>query len=58
MCPFYRFTEPQHTRKQAMAINCFDIKNHTHAIWTWHHNQDGEAVVPDSGILYNKVWYL
>ncbi|CAK9855171.1 unnamed protein product [Sphagnum jensenii] len=56
------FTEPQPNysayREASFGHGLFDIKICTHTIWTWHRNQDGEAVVADSAILYNKVWYL
>jgi hypothetical protein len=56
-----KYTEPQPNfsayREASFGHGLFDIKNRTHAIWTWQRNQDGEAVVADSAILYNKVWY-
>ncbi|KAH8964065.1 hypothetical protein BDL97_04G044600 [Sphagnum fallax] len=59
--PSSTFTEPQPNysayREASFGHGLFDIKNRTHAIWTWHRNQDGEPVVADSVILYNKVWY-
>lgn len=55
------YTEPQPNysayREASFGHGLFQIYNHTHAEWTWHRNQDGEAVVADSAILHNKVWY-
>jgi Iron/zinc purple acid phosphatase-like protein C len=45
-------TQPQPSysafREASFGHVIFDIKNRTHAYYTWHRNQDGSAVVADS----------
>ena len=33
-----------------------EIKNRTHAYYTWHRNQDGSAVAADSMWFTNRYW--
>ncbi|KAI8533046.1 hypothetical protein RHMOL_Rhmol11G0265400 [Rhododendron molle] len=35
----------------------FDIKNRTHAYYSWHRNQDGYAVDTDSLWFFNQYWH-
>jgi len=55
------FTEPQpsysayHEASFGHAI--LEIKNRTHAYYTWHRNQDSERVAADSLWIYNRHWY-
>ncbi|XP_020519977.1 purple acid phosphatase 2 isoform X1 [Amborella trichopoda] len=55
-----RFTEPQPSysayREPSFGHSIFDIKNRTHAYYTWHRNQDGKAVAGDSAWFYNRYW--
>ncbi|KAA8536065.1 hypothetical protein F0562_028543 [Nyssa sinensis] len=54
-------TEPQpkysafHEASFGHAI--FDIKNRTHAYYSWHRNQDGYAAEADSLWFFNRYWY-
>lgn len=54
------FSEPQPHysafRESSFGFGLLDIKNRTTATWTWHRNQDGEAVSADSVILHNKIY--
>ncbi|ERN01269.1 hypothetical protein AMTRI_Chr03g53420 [Amborella trichopoda] len=54
-------TEPQPKysayREASFGHAIFEIKNRTHAYYTWHRNQDGEAVAADSTWFYNRFWY-
>nr|DAD40374.1 TPA_asm: hypothetical protein HUJ06_014697 [Nelumbo nucifera] len=56
-----RFTEPQPSysvfREASFGHATLEIKNRTHAYYSWHRNQDGEAVSGDSQWLYNRFWY-
>ncbi|KAK4746598.1 hypothetical protein SAY87_025635 [Trapa incisa] len=51
--------QPQYSafREASFGHAIFDIKNRTHAYYSWHRNQDGYAVEADSLWLYNRRWY-
>ncbi|KAI4318343.1 hypothetical protein MLD38_032063 [Melastoma candidum] len=54
-------TEPQPKysafREASFGHAIFDIKNRTHAHFSWHRNQDGYAVEADSLWFYNRYWH-
>ncbi|CAL5354930.1 unnamed protein product [Camellia sinensis] len=54
-------TEPQPTysafREASFGHAIFDIKNRTHAYYSWHRNQDGYAVEADSLWFFNRFWH-
>ncbi|KAG8632386.1 purple acid phosphatase 2 [Manihot esculenta] len=53
-------TEPQPSysafREASFGHGTLDIKNRTHAYFSWHRNQDGYAVEADSVLLINRYW--
>ncbi|XP_077253121.1 purple acid phosphatase-like [Tasmannia lanceolata] len=53
-------TEPQPKysayREASFGHAIFEIKNRTHAFYSWHRNQDGDAVLADSLWFYNRYW--
>ncbi|XP_078436091.1 purple acid phosphatase 2-like [Wolffia australiana] len=53
-------TEPQPEysafREASFGHAILDIKNRTHAHYSWHRNQDGVAAEADSIWIYNRVW--
>lgn len=53
-------TEPQPKysafREASFGHAIFDIKNRTHAHFSWHRNQDGYAVQADAMWFYNRYW--
>ncbi|XP_058074934.1 purple acid phosphatase [Magnolia sinica] len=53
-------TEPQPMysafREASFGHAIFDIKNRTHAYYSWHRNQDGYAVSADYLWFYNRYW--
>ncbi|KAF2310035.1 hypothetical protein GH714_006258 [Hevea brasiliensis] len=53
-------TEPQPSysafREASFGHGLLDIKNRTHAYFSWHRNQDGYAVGADSVLLINRYW--
>jgi len=53
-------TEPQPSysafREASFGHAIFDIKNRTHAYYTWHRNQDGNAVAADSMWFTNRYF--
>ncbi|KAK2660621.1 hypothetical protein Ddye_007154 [Dipteronia dyeriana] len=53
-------TEPQPSysayREASFGHGILDIKNRTHAYFSWHRNQDGFAVKADSVWLLNRYW--
>ncbi|KAG5596953.1 hypothetical protein H5410_038185 [Solanum commersonii] len=55
------FTEPQPSysayREASFGHAVLEIKNRTHAYYTWHRNQDSERVAADSLWIYNRHWY-
>lgn len=55
-----RMTEPQPSysafREASFGHGTLDIKNRTHAYFSWHRNQDGYAVEADSVLLINRYW--
>ncbi|XP_056160933.1 purple acid phosphatase 2-like isoform X2 [Syzygium oleosum] len=54
-------TEPQPKysayREASFGHATFDIKNRTHAYYSWHRNQDGYAVEADSMWFFNRIWH-
>ncbi|CAM6091265.1 unnamed protein product [Calypogeia fissa] len=54
------FTEPQPAysayREASFGHAELQIVNRTHAIYTWHRNEDGEKVAADSAVLLNTFW--
>ncbi|KAK8562979.1 hypothetical protein V6N12_011041 [Hibiscus sabdariffa] len=54
-------TEPQPDysayREASFGHAIFDIKNRTHARYSWHRNHDGYAVEADSMWFYNRFWH-
>ncbi|KZV26203.1 Purple acid phosphatase precursor [Dorcoceras hygrometricum] len=54
-------TEPQPKysafREASFGHATFDIKNRTHAYYSWHRNQDGYAIQADSMWFYNRFWH-
>lgn len=54
-------TEPQPDysafREASFGHAIFDIKNRTHAYYSWHRNQDGYAVKADSMWFFNRFWH-
>ncbi|KAJ1698400.1 hypothetical protein LUZ63_006912 [Rhynchospora breviuscula] len=53
-------TEPQPSysayREASFGHAIFEIKNRTHAHYTWHRNQDGEKVAGDEEWFTNRHW--
>uniref|UniRef100_A0A2P2JKI4 Purple acid phosphatase n=2 Tax=Rhizophora mucronata TaxID=61149 RepID=A0A2P2JKI4_RHIMU len=53
-------TEPQPSysafREASFGHGMFDIRNRTHAHFSWHRNQDGTSVEADSVWLTNRFW--
>ncbi|PPD80784.1 hypothetical protein GOBAR_DD22276 [Gossypium barbadense] len=43
-------------REASFGHGIFDIKNRTHAYFSWHRNQDGYAVEADSFWFHNSYW--
>ncbi|OVA08699.1 Phosphoesterase domain [Macleaya cordata] len=54
-------TEPQPKysayREASFGHGIFDIKNRTHAYFSWHRNQDGLAITADSLWFFNRYWH-
>ena len=54
-------TEPQPNysayREASFGHASFDIKNRTHAYYSWHRNEDGYAVEADSMWFFNRYWH-
>ncbi|KAK4772185.1 hypothetical protein SAY86_013960 [Trapa natans] len=54
-------TEPQPRysahREASFGHAILDIKNRTHAYYSWHRNQDSFAVEADSLWFYNRFWH-
>nr|GMC87477.1 purple acid phosphatase 2-like [Ipomoea batatas] len=54
-------TEPQPEysafREASFGHATLEIKNRTHAYYSWHRNQDGYAVEADSMWVSNRVWH-
>ncbi|KAL0308406.1 UNVERIFIED_CONTAM: Purple acid phosphatase 25 [Sesamum radiatum] len=55
------FIEPQPSysafREASFGHAILELKNRTHAYYTWHRNHDSEAVAADSTWFYNRYWY-
>ena len=43
-------------REASFGHAVLDIKNRTHAYYTWHRNQDGSAVAADAVWFTNRYW--
>lgn len=54
-------TEPQPEysayREASFGHAIFDIKNRTHAHYSWHRNQDGVAKEADAIWFFNRYWH-
>ncbi|KAK7341102.1 hypothetical protein VNO80_24026 [Phaseolus coccineus] len=54
-------TEPQPEysafREDSFGHAIFDIKNRTHAYYSWNRNQDGVAMEADYVWFFNRYWY-
>ncbi|XVE93700.1 hypothetical protein REPUB_Repub01dG0216800 [Reevesia pubescens] len=54
-------TEPQPAysayREASFGHAIFDIKNRTHAYYSWHRNHDGSSVEADSMWFSNRFWH-
>ncbi|KAA8536066.1 hypothetical protein F0562_028544 [Nyssa sinensis] len=44
-------------REASFGHAVFDIKNRTHAYYSWHRNHDGYAVKADSLWFFNRFWH-
>lgn len=44
-------------REASFGHAILDIKNRTHAFYSWHRNQDGYAVTADSVWVCNRFWH-
>ncbi|XP_028094450.1 purple acid phosphatase-like [Camellia sinensis] len=44
-------------REASFGHAILEIKNRTHAYYTWHRNQDNEPVIADSAWFFNRFWY-
>ncbi|XP_019169259.1 PREDICTED: purple acid phosphatase 2-like [Ipomoea nil] len=57
----YEMTEPQPQysafREASFGHATLEIKNRTHAYYSWHRNEDGYAVQADSMWVSNRVWH-
>lgn len=53
-------TEPQPGysayREASFGHGTFEIKNKTHAYFSWHRNQDDYAIEADSLWFHNRYW--
>uniref|UniRef100_A0A2P2KMX9 Purple acid phosphatase n=1 Tax=Rhizophora mucronata TaxID=61149 RepID=A0A2P2KMX9_RHIMU len=56
-----KMTEPQPAysayREASFGHAIFNIKNRTHAYYSWHRNQDGYAVKADKMWFSNRYWH-
>lgn len=44
-------------REASFGHATLEIHNRTHAYYSWHRNQDGDAVTADSMWVWNRVWH-
>ncbi|CAH8314902.1 unnamed protein product [Eruca vesicaria subsp. sativa] len=55
------FTDPQPSysafRESSFGHALLEIKNKTHAQYTWHRNQDNEPIAADSIMMYNRYFF-
>ncbi|CAF2247752.1 unnamed protein product [Brassica rapa subsp. narinosa] len=55
------FTDPQPSysayRESSFGHALLEIKNKTHAQYTWHRNQDNEPVAADSLMMHNRYFF-
>ncbi|EOY14888.1 Purple acid phosphatase 10 isoform 2 [Theobroma cacao] len=58
--PAIGMVEPQPSfsayREASFGHGIFDVKNRTHACFSWHRNQDGRATEADSLWFHNRYW--
>ncbi|KAI5061818.1 hypothetical protein GOP47_0022357 [Adiantum capillus-veneris] len=54
----YMEPQPEYSafREASFGHGLLDIMNRTHALFSWHRNQDGLSVVADSAWLNNQYW--
>lgn len=54
----YKQPQPDYSafREASFGHAILEIKNHSHAYYAWHRNDDGEVVMSDSCWLYNQYW--
>eukprot|EP00250_Pteridium_aquilinum_P017959 c23866_g1_i1 orf=384-1739(-) len=54
----FREPQPEYSamREASFGHAMLEIKNRTHAYYSWHRNADGEAMVADSLWLSNQYW--
>lgn len=43
-------------REASFGHAVLEIKNRSHAYYTWHRNQDDAAVAGDATWIYNRYW--
>lgn len=59
-CCLFSLTEPQPEysafREPSYGHAILEIKNKTHAYYSWHRNDDGYAVKADSTWFFNRYW--
>ncbi|KAL4360450.1 hypothetical protein GQ457_04G001850 [Hibiscus cannabinus] len=57
----YNMTEPQPAfsafRESSYGHAVLDIKNRTHAFYSWHRNHDGNSVEADTMWFFNRFWH-
>ncbi|KAF5203720.1 Purple acid phosphatase [Thalictrum thalictroides] len=55
----FRNPQPSYSafREASFGHALLEIKNRTHAYYSWHRNQDSERVVGDSLWFYNRHWF-
>ncbi|KAK9129755.1 hypothetical protein Sjap_010242 [Stephania japonica] len=53
------YPQPKYSafREASFGHAIFDIKNRTHAYYSWHRNEDGVAIPADSLWFFNRHWY-
>ncbi|KAJ4892951.1 Purple acid phosphatase 5 [Raphanus sativus] len=56
----YTYPQPSYSayREASFGHALLEIKNMTHALYTWHMNQDNEPVIADSFWVKNKHFLL
>jgi len=58
---FHSFIEPQPSysayREASFGHAILELKNRTHAHYTWHRNQDDIAVASDFTWFFNRYWF-
>ncbi|KAK4483695.1 hypothetical protein RD792_010897 [Penstemon davidsonii] len=55
------YTDPQPSysafREASFGHGILELKNRSHAFYSWHRNQDDESTIGDSTWFYNRYWY-